>query len=72
MAQKSWEITDEFWSKVEPLIANPRRDPNKTTTVRLKYMGTICKEVELFRSIPVWRFLQGIPVQIEDLDQGEV
>ena len=30
MAQKSWEITDEFWSKVEPLITKPRRDPNKT------------------------------------------
>ena len=42
------------------------------TTVRLKYRGTICKEIELFRSIPVWRVLQGIPVQIEDLDQSEV
>ena len=30
MAHKSWEITDEFWSKVEPLIPKPKRDPNKT------------------------------------------
>ena len=30
MAQKSWEISDDFWSKVEPLITKPRRDPNKT------------------------------------------
>ena len=26
----------------------------------------------MFRGIPVWRFLQGIPVQIEDFDQSEV
>ena len=42
------------------------------TTVRLKHRDTICKEIELFRSIPVGRFLQGIPVQIEDFDQSEV
>ena len=30
MAQKSWEISDEFWSKVEPLIAKPKRDSSKT------------------------------------------
>ena len=42
------------------------------TTVRLKYIATICKEVELFRSIPVGRFLQRVPVQIEDFEQGEV
>ena len=30
MAHKSWEITDEFWSKVEPLIPKPKRDPNKS------------------------------------------
>ena len=49
-----------------------RADRLRHTTVRLKYRGTICKEIELFRSIPVWRVLQGIPVQIEDLDQSEV
>ena len=43
-----------------------------STTVRLKYRSIICKKIELFRSIPVGRFLQGIPVQIEDFDQGEV
>ena len=42
------------------------------TTVRLKYIATICKEVELFRGIPVGRFLQRVPVQIEDFEQGEV
>ena len=30
MAQKSWEFSDDFWSKVKPLIEKPRRDPNKT------------------------------------------
>jgi len=30
MRQKSWKITDEFWSKVEPLIPKPKRDPNKS------------------------------------------
>ena len=47
-------------------------DTAECTTVRLKYRNIICKEVELFRSIPVGRFLQGIPVQIEDFDQSEV
>ena len=44
----------------------------ENTTVRLKYIATICKEVELFRGIPVRRFLQRVPVQIEDFEQGEV
>ena len=30
MAHNSWEINDEFWSKVEPLIPKPKRDPNKS------------------------------------------
>ena len=42
------------------------------TTVRLKYIATICKEIKLFRGIPVGRFLQRVPVQIEDFEQGEV
>lgn len=25
----SWEVTDEFWSRVEPLVPKPVRDPNK-------------------------------------------
>lgn len=29
MALKSWEVTDEFWSKVEPLIPAPKRDKNR-------------------------------------------
>ena len=29
MALKSWEGTDEFWSKVEPLIPAPKRDKNR-------------------------------------------
>ena len=49
-----------------------KTNPMGITTVRLKYRSIICKEVELFRGIPVWRFLQGIPVQIEDFDQSEV
>ncbi len=27
---KSWEVSDTFWEKVEPLIPSPERDPNKT------------------------------------------
>jgi len=27
---QSWEVSDAFWKKVEPLIPTPRRDPNKT------------------------------------------
>ncbi len=27
---KSWEVSDAFWEKVEPLIPAPERDPNKT------------------------------------------
>ena len=30
MAHNSSEINDEFWSKVEPLIPKPKRDPNKS------------------------------------------
>ena len=26
----SWVVTDEFWSRVEPLVPQPVRDPNKT------------------------------------------
>ena len=26
----SWEVSDSFWAKVEPLIPLPKRDPNKT------------------------------------------
>lgn len=26
---KSWEVSDSFWSVVEPLIPPPERDPNK-------------------------------------------
>ena len=25
----SWEVTDEFWARVEPLVPQPQRDPNK-------------------------------------------
>jgi hypothetical protein len=27
---QSWEISDKFWEKVEPLIPPIERDPNKT------------------------------------------
>ena len=27
---RSWEVSDAFWEKVEPLIPAPRRDPSKT------------------------------------------
>ena len=27
---KSWEVSDAFWEKVEPLIPPPRRDPTKS------------------------------------------
>lgn len=31
MAQsKSWEVSDDFWEKVEPLIPKPVRDPSQT------------------------------------------
>ena len=26
---QSWEVSDVFWEKVEPLIPLPKRDPNK-------------------------------------------
>ncbi len=26
---KSWEVSDSFWEKAEPLIPRPQRDPNK-------------------------------------------
>lgn len=29
MALKSWEVSDEFWSKVEPLIPAPKRDKTR-------------------------------------------
>lgn len=25
----SWEVTDEFWKRVEPLVPQPQRDPDK-------------------------------------------
>ena len=27
---QSWEVSDAFWERVEPLIPEPQRDPNKT------------------------------------------
>ena len=27
---QSWEVSDSFWERVEPLIPKPERDPNKT------------------------------------------
>ena len=30
---KSWQVSDSFWQKVEPLIPSPKPDPNK------KYQG---------------------------------
>ncbi len=27
---QSWEVSDPFWGEVEPLIPEPKRDPNKT------------------------------------------
>ena len=29
MAMNSWEVSDAFWSKVEPLIPRARRDSNR-------------------------------------------
>ena len=29
MAMNSWEVSDAFWSKVEPLIPRARRDSNQ-------------------------------------------
>ena len=29
MATKSWEVSDSFWSKVEPLIPKVKRDKTK-------------------------------------------
>ena len=26
---KSWQVSDSFWQKVEPLIPSPQPDPNK-------------------------------------------
>ena len=26
---KSWQVSDSFWPKVEPLIPSPQRDPNQ-------------------------------------------
>lgn len=28
----SWEVTDEFWKRVEPLVPQPVRDPTKQAT----------------------------------------
>lgn len=30
MATKSWEVSDSFWSKVEPLIPKVKRDKTKS------------------------------------------
>ena len=30
MAVKSWEVSDEFWARVAPLIPKVKRDPKKT------------------------------------------
>ncbi len=27
---RSWEVSDEFWARVEPLIPKPERDPSRT------------------------------------------
>ena len=27
---QSWEVSDSFWEKIEPLIPEPQRDPSKT------------------------------------------
>ena len=30
MAVKSWEVSDEFWARVAPLIPKVKRDPKKS------------------------------------------
>ena len=25
----SWQVTDEFWVRVQPLVPRPQRDPSK-------------------------------------------
>ena len=30
MVKQSWEVSDEFWSRVEPLVPRPRRDENRS------------------------------------------
>ena len=32
---QSWEVSDAFWKKVEPLITVPQRDPNKVYNAKL-------------------------------------
>ncbi len=31
---QSWEVSDAFWERAEPVIPTPERDPNKTYTRR--------------------------------------
>ena len=67
----AWPYCDGVRLRIDgKSMRNNLKDFN--TTVRLKYIATICKEIKLFRGIPVGRFLQRVPVQIEDFEQGEV
>ena len=33
---QSWEVSDSFWARVEPLIPKPKRDPNSPSWVQVR------------------------------------
>ena len=36
MAVKSWEVSDEFWARVAPLIPKVKRDPKKSYQIPIR------------------------------------
>ena len=49
MAMNSWEVSDAFWSKVEPLIPRAKRDSNGSISVVAERDANRWKRVECLR-----------------------
>ena len=48
---KAWEVTDDFWNRVEPLIPVRQRVADQDVTVRDDQALRIC--VSVFHAVPI-------------------
>ena len=64
MATKSWEVSDSFWSKVEPLIPKVKRDKTKENQRRKGGGRKPMKSRQIFEAIvlcsPDWNSMESI------------
>lgn len=73
MATKSWEVSDSFWSKVEPLIPKVKRDKTKENQRRKGGGRKPMKSRQIFEAIvlcsPDRNSMESITERIWQLEQ---